>query len=441
MISLVTVLLTLSLAACAGPAGNGTGTDTGGADSTSTENTSTEKINLNLWHIQTTDPMPGIIQGSIDRFMADNPNYNVKVDVVLNDAYKQKLTVAMSSGSTPDIYIHWSGGPMIEYINSGHCADITEHMNKDGYKDRFLEAGIAQATYNDRIYAVPVENVAVAGIFYNKEIFEEYNLSEPETMADLEKICDTLKANGIIPFSLANKTQWTGSMYYMYFATRHGGIEPFNDTVSGEGSFENDTFVYAGNQVQKWVDAGYFNEGFNGADEDTGQSRELLYSNQAAMTVMGSWFTATVQGENPDFFKKVGFFTFPKVEGSSADPNIVVGTVGDNFYSVSGSCKDVEGAFKAITYLLDETAVEERKEANKIVPFKDFQSNDPILQNLIEIVKKAPAVQLWYDQYLPPEVADLHKSTSQAIFGKTMTPEQANARMQEAMQAYLAKEQ
>lgn len=432
---------------------------TGGADSSATPADSTasgetpadsqagsetaaptgDATNLELWHIQTTDPMPGIIQGSIDRYMEANPQYNVNVVVTANDAYKQKLTVAMGSGQTPDIYPSWTGGPMIEYIKSGHMADITEQMGRDGFQDKFLDAAIAQATYEDKIYGVPVENVAIATIWYNKDMFAEYGLEIPTTVSELEAICDKLLENGKTPFSLANKTQWTGSMYYMNLATRFGGLEPFQKAVSGEGTFEDESFVYAGEKVQEWVDKGYFNAGFNGADEDSGQSRQLLYTEEAAMTIMGSWFAYTVKGENPEFYEKVGTFNFPAVDDSAADPNIVIGTVGDNFYHVSGSCQDVDGAFGAIASLLDETAVSERLAASKILPMKDITLDDPLLQQVMDLVNKAPEVQLWYDQYLPPEVSDVHKTTSQEIFGQTMTPQEANTKMQEAMQAYNAK--
>ena len=398
-----------------------------------------KKTELTLWHIQTTDPVKTTIQNSIDRFMKDNPNYEVTVVPIQNDAYKQKLTIAMSSGKTPDIYIHWTGGPMIEYINSGHMADLTEFMNKDNYKDKFMDAAIAQAIYNGKIYAVPVENVSVAGVFYNKDIFAKYNLQEPKTVTDLEKICDTLKSNGITPFTLANATKWTGSMYYQYFATRFGGTQPFIDAAAGKGSFENDAFKYAGEQIQKWVKAGYFNDGFNGMDDDSGQARQLLYTGKAAMDLMGSWFTSTVYGENKDFVSKLGFFPFPTVEGKEDNAKLVVGTVGDNFYSVSEECKDKEAAFKAITYLLDDKAVEERKAAGKILPFKDFKASDPLTQKIVDTVNAAPAIQLWYDQYLPPEVAEVHKSASQEVFGMTKTPEQADTEQQSAMKTYLDK--
>ena len=58
-----------------------------------------------------------------------------------------------------------------------------------------MESAIGQATYNDHIYAVPYQNVSMSGIFYNKEMFDQYGLEEPTTLAELENICATLKEN------------------------------------------------------------------------------------------------------------------------------------------------------------------------------------------------------------------------------------------------------
>ena len=94
-----------------------------------------------------------------------------------------------------------------------------------------------QGTYNGKVYGLPVLNVAISGIYYNKDMFEQYNLEVPTTISDLEKVCDTLVENGITPFALANTSKWTGSMYFMSLATRYGVLEPFQKAVSGEGTF------------------------------------------------------------------------------------------------------------------------------------------------------------------------------------------------------------
>jgi raffinose/stachyose/melibiose transport system substrate-binding protein len=394
---------------------------------------------LEIWHIQTTEPGPALIQGSVDRFMRANPDIKVNVSVVTNDAYKQKLAVAMSSGKLPDVFISWSGGPMYEYARAGVIIDLSSYLNEGNKKDKYLDAGIAQATWNGKIWGVPVENVAVCSVFYNKEIFDRFNFTVPTTIGELEQICDTLLANGIIPFSLANKTQWTGSMYFMYFATRHGGVEPFIKAVDGSGSFTDPAFIYAGRKIGEWVNKGYFNPGFNGLDEDSGQSRQLFYTGDAAMTIMGSWFVSNVYGENPDFAGKLGAFQFPRDESGVGNPATVIGTVGDNFYHISNTCLIPDKAFELLDYLLDDQAVKERTEAGRIPPVKAASLTDPILARLFDQVRAAPDIQLWYDQSLSPEVAEVHKTTSQEIFGGTMSPETAAQRLQEAQAAYLKK--
>ncbi len=444
----IAIAMSLSIAACGSSTPAATSTSTAAASSSATASTAAESstapaaqpVKLTLWHIQTTEPMPTIIKDSIDRFTKDNSNYTVDVTAMQNDAFKTKIAVAMGSDQMPDIFPHWSGGPMNTYVDSKKIADLTTYMNDNGYKDRFMPAAINQATYQDKIWAVPVENTAVAMFFYNKELFAKYNLQVPKTIGELEKVADTLKKNGIIPFSLANKTQWTGSMYYMYLADRFGGADAFNAAAQRTGSFENEAFTQAGNKIQEWVKNGYFNKGFNGLDEDSGQSRMLLYQEKAAMLLMGSWFISTAKGETEsskdvkvkDFMKKIGSFPFPAAEGGKGSPDSVVGTVGDNFYSVAANSKDVAGAFKAISYLIDDTAVQKRVEAGKVPPVKGVKVTDPLLQEVLNAVEKAPSVQLWYDQYLPADVAQVHKDTSQAIFGLAKTPEQVNKEMEAA---------
>ncbi len=411
-----------------------------GCGSDKTSDKSGEKVTLNLWHIQTTEPAPTIIKESIDRFMADNPNVTVEVTAMQNDAFKEKLVVAMSSDTTPDIFPHWTGGNMNAYADANKIADLTSLMNEGDYKSRFMDGAISQVTYKDKLWAVPVENTSVAMMFYNKDLFAKYNLQVPKTISELEKIADTLKSNGITPFSLANKTQWTGSMWYCYLVDRFGGASAFSDAANRTGSFENEAFTQAGNKLQEWVKKDYFNKGFNGLDEDSGQSRTLLYQDKAAMTLMGSWFLSTVKGENEEFFNnKVGSFPFPAADNGKGDPNACLGTVGDNFYSVAASSKDVAAAFKAIQYMIDDTSVAKRVEAGRIPPVKGVKLSDPRLQEVLNSVEKAPTVQLWYDQYLPAELSDLHKKTSQALFGLEKTPEEVNKEMETLAAKVLAK--
>jgi raffinose/stachyose/melibiose transport system substrate-binding protein len=59
-----------------------------------------------------------------------------------------------------------------------------------------------------------------------------------------------------------------------------------------------------------------------------------------------------------------------------------------------------------------------------------------VLQEVVKIIESAKSVQLWYDQYLPPELGEVHKDTSQALFGLSMTPADAAKAMEDAAKKF-----
>lgn len=394
---------------------------------------------IDLWHIQSTGNGPQIIQQAVDRFVVDNPDVTVNVLPMQNDPYKTRIRTSIGAGDAPCIFISWGGGPLYQYVQAGQVLDLSEYMQRDDYVSRFVPAALTNTSFDGKIYGVPVENTSVAVVWYNKAIFADLGLTPPETFDELLSVISTLKENGIAPFALANKTKWTSSMYYMYLVDRLGGPGTFAAAANRTGgSFEDEPFVRAGEIVQELVKAGAFNEGFNGLDYDTGQSRLLLYSGRAAMELMGSWQISTVKSENPDFYANMGFFSFPSLKEGTGDPSNVVGTVGDNFYHISSSCEAPAEAFELLTYLIDDESVDIRIADGLIPPVVGVAEKieEPLLQEVVGMIENAESVQLWYDQYLPPELGETHKDLMQALFGLELTPEQAASRQEAATVAF-----
>ena len=402
-----------------------------------------QDVKITFWHIQNTGTGPEMIQQAVDRYMADNPGVTVEVVPMQNDPYKTRIRTAMGAGDPPCVFPSWGGGPLFEYVQAGQAIDLTDYMEADNYLERFVPASLSNVTFDGRIYGVPVENTAIAIFYYNKAIFDRFGLTPPETWSELLELAQTLIDNGVVPFSLANKTKWTSSMYYMYLVDRLGGPEVFASAANRTGgSFEDPVFIQAGEMVQELVNMGAFIEGFNGLDYDTGQSRMPMYADQAAMELMGTWQIATYLAENPEFYnEKLGFFPFPAVEGGKGSPTNVVGTVGDNFYHISAACPYPDEAFEMIQYLIDDESVAFRVETGRIPPVVGVADmlTDPILKEVIRLVEEAESVQLWYDQYLPPELGEVHKDTMQALFGLEITPEEAARRHEEAAVKFFGK--
>ena len=143
------------------------------------------------------------------RFTADYPNITVNEVHQQNDNYKQQLVVAMSSKQAPDMYIHWGGGPMAEYYKSGFVNDLTDMFNTYDHPD-FIDAAVAQSSFDGKVLAIPFGGLSGCDIFYNKTIFEEVGIEVPQTIDELEAACDKLLEAGYVPFSLANGSKWTG---------------------------------------------------------------------------------------------------------------------------------------------------------------------------------------------------------------------------------------
>lgn len=421
-------VMSVSLAAC----GSGGGESEGGSDSDKT---------ITYWNIGTEGADKAALEYAVNAFNENTDSgYQVEMVAIQNDNYKERLVVAMSSGECPDMYTSWSGGPMNEYIDSGFAQPVDNLYEEYGLNDIFMEAATAQASYNGHIYAVPTYNVSLAGIFYNTEIFDEYNLEVPTTLSELEAVCDTLVENGITPFALANGPKWTGSMYYQCLVARYAGLEPFRAAVDGSGSFEDECFRWAGEKIQEWVQKGYFPEGVNSLDEDAGQAKQLIYQESAAMMLTGSWYTGTFSTDSPEFYEKMDWFSFPAVDGSDADTSIQIGTIGDQFVSFNCEGEKLDAAFECASYYASDEAQQVMVENGKIPPTKDAESlvTDPISKKVLEAANNASSTQLWWDQYLAPEVAQVHLDTCQELFGLTMTPEEADAQLQAAMEEYNA---
>jgi len=376
---------------------------------------------ITLWHIQNTDPGPKLIQDAVDRFQAENPGVKVEVSPLANDAFKDKLKVALGANNAPCIFPTWGGGPLNAYVKARQVINLNTYLAKDNYKNRFVPASWANVTFDKKSYGVPVENSSIAVIWYNKAVFAKYNLKTPKTWDELLAITKTLKSKNVAAFTLAGGSKWPSIMWYDYLVDRIGGSTAFTSAaLRTGGKFTDPAFIQAGTMIQDLIKAGGFVKGYNGLSYDNSQQRAPLYAGKAAMQLMGNWeYYGFAADKKADEF---GFFPFPSVKGGKGDPTSVLGTVGDNFYSISASCPDKAAAFKVIQYLIDDKSVAARVAAGRIPPVKGVKLTDPFAIELNKMIEKAGGVQLWWDQYLPPEFAGLHLDQTQALFGLSQTP-------------------
>lgn len=161
------------------------------------------------------------------------------------------------------------------------------------------------------------------------------------------------------------------------------------------------------------------------------------------MMLIGSWYTSTIQSESTEFYENVGWFSFPAIEGKEENGDIIIGTVGDQFFTFNCTGEKQKAAFQFVETFFQDDMVEFMVEQGKIPPVKGVEDmiKDPVCLQILDAVNRAPATQLWYDQYLPPAVGQVHLDTCQDLFGMITTPEKAASKFQEAMEKYNAEKE
>lgn len=418
------VLATLYLAACGGSPQEAQGPAQPGGDK-----------KITVWYLV---QHKAAVEDAIKRFKEANPGIEVAAVSFENDPYKTKLKVALGTEAGPDVFHSWGGGWLKAFVDAGLVEDLTPHLASMGWKDAIPESALSVATYDGKTYGIPLGLNAVV-FWYRKDIFDKYGLKPPKTYDAFLDVIKTLKANGVIPISLANKTKWPGAFYLIYFALRIGGEELFLNAFNRKAgySFADIAFVEAGRRIQELVDLGAFPPGFNGLNYDTGESRQLFYAGRAAMELMGGWYVNSMRSEAPDILGKVDFFPFPAIPGGKGDPSSVVGGASPVF-SVSSKTKNKKEALELLRYLTDKETGQVYADKWMGIPApKGVEIKDPFLKRIADLIANAKYLQMYYDQFLPPELAEVHKDTTQALFSKTMTPQAAAETMEEKAQRIL----
>lgn len=389
------------------------------------------KVKISLWHIQVSKVTGSVIDAAVERFKKDHPNVEVEVVANENDPYKTKLKITMGSGNPPDVFHSWGGGWLEAFINEGKVLDISKELKKNGWKDIYMPSYLDMAKFGGKYYGVPA-NMSSTLVFYNKELFKKFNLEVPKTYLEFLKVIQVFKNNNIIPIALGNKSQWPGCLIFVYLCDRIGGPDAFmNAYLRKRGAtFEDSTFVEAGKKIQDLVNMGAFPDGFNGINYDTGESRILLYSGKAAMEIGTSAYLSFCKSEAPDFFKNnIDMFNFPALEGGKGDPSNLVG--GGHIYSVAKDSKHKKEALELLRYLSNQAYGQDWVDkAGNLAPVKGVDIKEPLQKKMADLMAKAKHTQAFFDQFLPPAMGDLHKNTTQAIFGKSMTPLEAARKME-----------
>ncbi len=204
LISLLTIFVFFMIISCSDK----------GSNSTNTTRKNTIHVNLGIYTPGTKLPLGPPLEASkkaAEKYNSLHPETTVKFvyEVTRGSQEGEWLKTQLVGGIAPDIInqnaeITWPDVSKDWYIPLDEFLEKPNPYIKGNVRwmDSFINKALmnAKRAPDGKLYCVSIDIVETA-VFYNKTLFEKYNLSIPETWGNFIKIQEILLKNGIIPFT------------------------------------------------------------------------------------------------------------------------------------------------------------------------------------------------------------------------------------------------
>jgi raffinose/stachyose/melibiose transport system substrate-binding protein len=287
-----------------------------------------------------------------DQFMAKYPN--VKIDMSVDkteDYWTTTMPTRLAAGDVDIFMLQGFPNQVQPYMKgvekaswqtmaeSGQFLDLTDASFLDNYdKNAVMAAG----SFDGKVYTIPTGLYGFTGMFYNKDLFEQYGVAVPTTWDELVAACATFKENNIECMTSGGKDVWPlmvagwGVQQAMYPDSQ----KLLEDLWSGNTTFSDEKAVQTWERMQQMLS--FMEPGVTGIDNTAAPGR--FASGKVAMYPAGTWDAANIAAANPE----LNFGYFPTPGSDNPEENKTLGGKFDASLSIAGNAPNKEAALKWI---------------------------------------------------------------------------------------------
>ncbi|MCD8365398.1 MAG: ABC transporter substrate-binding protein [Clostridiales bacterium] len=299
------------------------------------EEAETEPVELELVYAYQNPQWNTAIENVIQKFEETHPDIVIEYEVNYEDSvYEDILTTRIARGELGDIVQLKTPEA---YARGGLLAEISD--------DVALKVSSVYC-YDEKVYGVGAVE-STWGILYNKTLFQEYGLEEPESYADFIEICQTLQDQGITPIGIGGSDLWHMEFWVNHFF--HTDVltsdhEWLKKCGLGDVSWTDEEAAAMMNHLYDLCARGYVNESWL-TTTDTSLSYKMT-EGEIALIYTGPWTAAAI--EKLDGNMELGWFYVPDEVGVTyATDNL------DTFWSVTAGCAEDEEKYEAAMTFLE----------------------------------------------------------------------------------------
>lgn len=234
----------------------------------------------------------------------------VDFQVVPDDQYYNLIKAKLATSEVPDVFEYNTPTTHEEIRATETCIPLDDQP----WVSRLTNPGLLKDYKDGKIYALPREASSFFGAcYYNKKVFDELGLTEPQTYEEFIALLEKIKTSGknITPIYMSEKDSWTTQIFMtLGFSV---ALHP-NDRDTYQKLLKNEV---------KWSDIpemkeiltqylelfkkGYANKDHLSATYD--MAKEAVATGKAAMMLNGEWAASDIMAKWPD--TQLGAFIIP----------------------------------------------------------------------------------------------------------------------------------
>jgi glucose/mannose transport system substrate-binding protein len=172
----------------------------------------------------------------IDRFR------DLHTDQRVNDTPSADATAARddirqywTQGRPPETFQANGGWDLLSWVLYDGVDDVQSKMEPidqlaSAWKSQIPAPVLQTVTCKGTVYGVPLDIHRLNTLFYNQQLFTQYGLSVPTTLAELFAVAQSFQDAGVVPIALGSKEPWTVSLLlFENLLVAHGGGVYYRD--------------------------------------------------------------------------------------------------------------------------------------------------------------------------------------------------------------------
>jgi glucose/mannose transport system substrate-binding protein len=213
--------------------------------------------------------------------------------------HRAVMKARIEAGLPPDTFQTTGGAELKDYVEKGILEPLDAFYAANDYGSKIPKPLLNAVTINGHPYSVPLNMHLENILYYNKKLFDELGLSAPAGYDDLLAACEAIQAARpeMACLAVGSAQNWSDVFVLDTIMLELGGPEYYVKFFKGEIPVGSDPIFRQ--SLEKFAALQPYINMSNHSDLSWDQAVSLMASQQAAMTIMGTWaIGAFIKGSN-----------------------------------------------------------------------------------------------------------------------------------------------